>query len=228
MKAITLITRAMKAAGVISSEETPQSSDTSDALTVLNAMLDSWSVSRLYIYQLLEENFPLTIGQTTYTMGPGGNFNTTRPNDIQSLYVRYNGIDYPIKQIDNDAYSDIALKNTIAGIPQFMYYDPQNPTGELNFWPAPFANMSVYIQTPSQMTQFHDLVTDVAFPAGYQEAITYSLALRIAAEWGLPPNPSLMQLAEHAVARLQTNNSAAPVLKPDFTTGNGRFNIYRG
>mgnify|MGYP001385330886 CR=1 FL=1 len=37
----------------------------------LNAMLDSWSIDRLMVYQTLQESFALTSGTGTYTIGPG-------------------------------------------------------------------------------------------------------------------------------------------------------------
>ncbi|SNT33744.1 hypothetical protein SAMN06265795_12645 [Noviherbaspirillum humi] len=229
MKAIDLITRALVGAGILASGETPKNDEVQTGLQVLNDMLDSWSVSRLFVYQLLEENFPLTVGKGTYTIGPGGDFSTARPIDIQSCYARLNNVDYPITLIDNDAYSDIGLKASVPGLPLFLYYDPQTPLGEINFWPVPSQAMTFFIQTPRQLTQFTDQTADVTFPPGYAEALRYGLIVRLAAEFGLPVSQAAAELSKSSIERLQTNNSTVPVLRPEFSTGgSGRFNILRG
>lgn len=229
MKAIDLINRSMRGAGILGSGEIATSDEANDSFLILNDMLDSWSVSKLFVYQLLEENFPLVIGQAVYLMGPGGDFNTTRPTAIQSAYVRLNGIDYDLEPIDNDAYSAIALKTTIPSIPQFLYYDPKFPAGEINLWPNPSQAMSIFIQTPRQLTQFPDLVTDISFPPGYAEALRYALIVRLSSEFNVPLPRGAAELEQSSIARLQTVNSNAPVLRPGYSNRmNGRFNINKG
>ena len=69
-------------------------------LEVLNAMLESWSLDSLMCFQEIQENFALTSGIGTYTIGAGGAFNTTRPIKIVSVFIRDTAnVDYPLEVI---------------------------------------------------------------------------------------------------------------------------------
>jgi len=229
MKAVDLLTRALRAIGNVGSGETPNADDINTAFAALNDMLDSWGTSRLFVYQLAEQSFPLVTGQATYLVGPGGDFNTTRPTKIDSAYVRLGQIDYQLDPIDNDAFSAIALKATAPALPKYFYYNPQMPAGELNLWPVPQSGLTIFMQSPQQLSQFPDQVTDIAFPPGYAEAIRYGVMPRLAAEGLGRVTAEQEKLAESSVARIKTLNSRVPVLRPAYGAGAGsRFNINRG
>lgn len=224
MIAIDMLTRALRAVGNVGSGETPNADDINTALLAANDMLDSWSSSKLYVFQMLEESFALTAGQGAYQIGPGGDFVTVRPTAVQSAFVRRSGLDYPLEAITNDAYSSIGMKAGFQGIPQFFYYNPTIPTGELSIWPTPQSGLTLYMQSPQQLTQFVDLTTDLILPPGYAEAIRYSLMPRLAAEGLGVVNADQIAIAKSSVDRLQTLNSNVPVLRTG--ASNGRFNIY--
>lgn len=222
-----MLTRALRAVGNVGSGETPNADDINTALLAVNDMLDSWSVSRLYVYQLLEESFPLVAGKGTYLIGATGDFVTARPTAVDSAYVRMSNIDYPLNEITNDAFSNIGMKTGFSGIPQFYFYNSLMPNGELNFWPCPQASLTLFLQSPKQLTQFPDLVTDIAFPPGYAEAIRYALMPRLAAEGLGMLNAEQKELSSSSVERIKALNSNVPVLRPAYSQG-GRFNIFAG
>lgn len=224
MIAIDMLTRALRAVGNVGSGETPSADDINTALLAVNDMLDSWSASKLFVFQMLEESFPLVAGQGVYLVGPSGGFVTVRPTAVQSAFVRMGALDFPLEAIGNDAYSGIGMKASFSAIPQFFYYNPQAVNGELNIWPVPQAGLSIFIQSPQQLTQFTDLTTDISLPPGYAEAIRYALMPRLAAEGLGAVNNEQLKLAESSVARIQTLNSNVPVLRTG--AGNGRFNIF--
>jgi hypothetical protein len=229
MKAIDLLTRALRAVGNVGSGETPNADDINTAFAALNDMLDSWGTSKLFVYQLAEQSFPLASGKSSYLIGPGADFDTVRPTRIDSAYVRLGQTDYPLDPIDNDAYSNITLKGSAPALPKFFYYNPQMPAGELNLWPVPQGALTIFIQSPQQLTQFPDQVTDIAFPPGYAEAIRYGVMPRLAAEGLGRVTPQQQQMAESSVARIKTLNSRVPVLRPAYgADAGGRFNINRG
>jgi hypothetical protein len=112
MTALDIIKRAMRICGVIGQNETPTSSEADDGLVALNDMLDSWSTDRTYIYSILQENFPLSAGVVTYTIGTGGTFNTNRPIAIDNVFIRLNGADFPVKEINSQDYNSITVKTS--------------------------------------------------------------------------------------------------------------------
>lgn len=219
MKAIDLITRALKAIGNIGSGETPTAEDANDSLMILNEMLDSWSTSSTLVFCNKEESFPLQSNKGVYTMGDGGDFPTVRPIDIQSAYIRLGAVDYSVTMIDNDAYSSIATKTTTAGIPRYMYVNPAMPAVELCLWPVPQDGQTLFIQTAQQLTQFPDLTTEVPLIPGYLEAIRLSLIPRLAAEGLGEAKAGAIDLARSSLTRIKSINSKVPVLKPGFGPG---------
>ena len=72
MTALDLIKRALRLLGVEASGETPGVNESTEALNVLNMMLDQWSLEKLMVYTLTNNLFTVTAGVTTYTMGPAG------------------------------------------------------------------------------------------------------------------------------------------------------------
>jgi hypothetical protein len=67
--ALDLITGAMRNIGVLEAGETPSSQDSSDALQVLNDLLESWSLDHLYVYASVENILTYTAGQYQYSVG---------------------------------------------------------------------------------------------------------------------------------------------------------------
>ena len=86
-----IITRALRLLSQLNSGVQPTISEQGDALSTLNAMIDSWRNDRLMCYALQEEAIPLTQGVATYTIGPTGALVTTRPVKIESARVDAGG-----------------------------------------------------------------------------------------------------------------------------------------
>src|SRR5438309_11784869 len=74
-----IIQSSMRLLGATTHGRTASAPALADGLTALNLLLDSWNADRLNIYNIAANTYALTAGQQTYTMGTGGNFNTTRP-----------------------------------------------------------------------------------------------------------------------------------------------------
>ena len=78
-----LIRSSLRLIGAISSSESPAADESMDALEALNMMLNSWGAVRF-----LSKNTPtithILNGSTSYTIGSGGDINTTRPTDRKS------------------------------------------------------------------------------------------------------------------------------------------------
>lgn len=225
MTALDLIKRAMRICGAIGQNETLTSSEADDGLVALNDMLDSWSTDRTYIYSILQENFPLTSGVVTYTIGTGGTFNTNRPVAIDNVFIRLNGADFPVKAIDSQGYNSITVKTTNGGIPQYYFYNPAFPLATISLWGAPSAGCVIYLNTWQQLTQFADLATDYSFPQGYARALAYGLAMEIAPEYGMRITPEAMTTAMLSQANIRNRNLPAPIMKTEVgLIGNNNYN----
>ena len=69
---IDIISRALKDIGALEAGETPTPDAAQDAFDMFNDMLDQWSNESMMVYYKTEIIFPITSGQTQYTIGPGG------------------------------------------------------------------------------------------------------------------------------------------------------------
>lgn len=226
MTAIDLITRALRTAGVYGSAETPSAADAVDSLAVLNEMLDSWSVARLYVYQIVTNSLVATVNKSTYTIGAGGDFNVTRPTHITHAIYSVSGIDYTLRQATRESFASIPFK-AAEGIPELFSYEPSHPLGVISLWCTPGVVGTINIQSPQQLTEFPTLATDVELPPGYEAAIRLSLAVALRDEFDLPPKPVLSTRAAQAVKRVRRLNVSVPTLNSPMVIAESR-NIITG
>jgi hypothetical protein len=67
---IDIISRALKDIGALEAGETPTSEAATDALDMLNDLIDQWSNEDMMVFNVTEIIFPVIAGQTQYTIGP--------------------------------------------------------------------------------------------------------------------------------------------------------------
>jgi hypothetical protein len=214
MKAQEVIRRAYKLAGIIGRNDTLTSEEAQDGLMTLNEMLESWSTEITYVFSVQQSSFPLVYGQGAYTFGPGGDF-PTRPSLIDSAFMRINNIDYPLIKIDVTDYASIAFKGN-AAFPQYFYYNQSFPLSTLTLWGTPSTlPATLYVNEWTRLDQFANLVVDVEFPPGYQQAIIYNLAMLLAPNDGLEVLPTVARIATESLARIRALNLPDPVMKTE-------------
>jgi hypothetical protein len=69
---IDIISRALKDIGALEAGETPTPEAAADAFDMLNDLLDQWSNEDMMVFYKTEIVFPITPGQSQYTIGPTG------------------------------------------------------------------------------------------------------------------------------------------------------------
>ena len=161
------------------------------AFGVLNNVLASWSAENLQAPYRTVESFPLTIGQASYTIGTSGspNFNTVRPDYVTYVFRRdSNNLDYQLIDYTKEQY-DAVFQKQLQGLPQWYYYDAQYPNGVLYLYPTDVqAADTLFIGVP-QAYCFNSLLFHYfhygKFPGEYFEDLKYSLAERLAPEYGM-------------------------------------------
>lgn len=226
--ALDMIKRSMRLIGALGQSEDPTAQEATDALNSLNSMLDSWSLERLMIYQVKQENFTWTGGQSSRTIGSGGNFSTTRPNKIEDGFVRISNIDYPYRVVNHDVYDAIPDKTTQSEYPEIIYYKQASPLGTLYAWPVPSDSVSIYINHWVPLQSFSALTTSIALPAGYQRAIEYNHAVELHGEYPELDLPaSVVQIARESKAAIKRTNPVSMIAQIEIMTG-GRSDIHAG
>jgi hypothetical protein len=203
-----IITKAFSNIGI----ENATTSQYADALDALNMMLDALSARGLLTTSTVYENFPITGSSTSYTIGVGGNFNTSKPLTIQEAFIRdSSGLDYPLVIMGVGDYMDLSNKN-MTGMnsrPSGIYYDPgisqqAVQTGTIFFYPTPDQAYTFYMRTEKMFTEFASLSTATTFPLYYNEMLTTNLPIRLAVPFGISISPELKYLATESM-RIVTN-----------------------
>lgn len=230
--ALDMITVALRRVGVAAPGETLSADQANDALAVLNTMLDSWSTQRLSVYQILEEDFLLTANDGEYTIGTGGDFNTTRPVKIDdSSFVRYSNIDYPLEIIGVNAYNAQPFKSNSSTVPYALYCDYAYPLASIFLYPVPSVAGTLHLCSWKALQSFSGLTTALSLPPGYRRAIEWNLAKELSPEYGRPVNGDILREAASSKKSIQNINAPGKTLVNEAAYMRFRdisLNIYEG
>lgn len=211
----TIIERALRLIGAVSSGEDAITDELNDGLVALNAMIESWSTERLAIYAYQNKTFTLVPSDATITLGGTTPDVDTRPERIENLYVTEGGFDYQVQLVNADRWAAIGDKATTSNLPSLAYYEPTYPQGVLNLWPVPTTGNTLTIQMWITLTAFASLSTDVSLPKGYERALAYNLAIEISPEYEIQPSPIVMKIAADSYANIKRANQRSIISYPE-------------
>jgi len=221
-----IVKKSLQKLGALVKSESPSADEANDGFSSLNQLLESWSNDSATIPSRAWETFTLVSGQSTYTMGSGQTFNTTRPTNIIQAYVRIGGVDNDVDIINDTAYNEIPFK-ALTGVPQFLNYDNANPTDNLRIYPVPASGYQLFILSEKPLTSFTTLDTVITLPPGWERALIYNLALELAPEYGVEPDPSIAAIAAKSLGLVRLATVRARPIDA-YPQGTGVRNIYSG
>lgn len=231
--ASTLILAACRMIGSKTPGDTLTTNEQTDFLYDLNSWMDSIGLDVSLCYQLLQESKALSANVSSYTIGTGAAFNTTRPNDIvDPCFVRdAANTDYPLKIIDAIAYGRLNLKSVTGSFPTYLFYDHAfaSSLGTIFLYPMPnAAGYTLYINSWKQLQSFAAISTAIALPPGYQLMIESNFAIRLAG--GLTNvSPEVAKIARDSMARVRSLNLPDTIMRCDPTVaGAGAPSIILG
>lgn len=227
-----IVTRSLRLIEEVGAGQTARAEDANDALVALIAMLDSWSIDGQLVFTETVEDFSLTGNDGSYTIGTGGDFNTTRPLKIRAAtIVEPSGTDrteLEVLSMEEYAYqTDL----TVTGRPQRVYYDANYPTGTLRFHPVPSQTYTVTLYTEKPLTNFTTVNDTVTMPPGYERALAYNLAVEIAPEFGKQASPAVSRIAIQSRNAIRTQNGLndkMTMVVDDALVSDQPFDIYSG
>lgn len=214
ISALDMIKQVLKTVGVLGVGQSPSSTDVDDVLFQLNMMLAEWNSQRWIVYRL-EDLSCVANGNETYTIGPTSDFSCAlRPDRIESAFCRQitqpapNQPDWGLQLIQSwSDYQQIALKKQTSS-PDYLFYDPAYPRGELHFWPVPLPEIyELHVQVKEQFTGFTDLTTKFSFPPNYYATVFHNLVLRAAGIFGRDPPQVSVKFAQIGMNNLRKANT---------------------
>lgn len=213
--ALDLIQSAARLTGALASGETLNANEASDCLLVLNDLLENWSNERLSVWGAANETFTLVPGQATYTIGPAGNFNTTRPVYITDAYCTFGDVDFHIDIIGQEQYNLINLKSMQQPIVEKLLYVNDFSLGRITLWPVPNTAIPLVLSTSRVLTFPVTLATSLTGPPGFLKALRFCLAVELAPEFGMEPSAAVVQIAADAKRDYKSANQTPIVSRCD-------------
>ena len=206
-----LIRATLRLIGAISSSETPNADESGDALEALNMMLGSWGASRFLSASTGKVTHNCN-GSTSYTIGVGGDIDTTRPTAIYNAHWTSGGQDYPLSFLDYSDYQDIGIK-TIGSIPEYIVLKPDNPLSTIYLFPVP-ANGTLTLDNVRPATDL-TLADDLPYPPEWIRAMKFNLAIELSPEFGFTVSPELVALAQESKAVVMRSMVTVPLARFD-------------
>lgn len=222
-----LMDRAFRALGVLRVGQSASGNYQTEGLSLLNAYIDQLLLERLVVPQILQTTKTLTAGDGDYTVASGGDINVARPVKLDRVFVRWQNIDYPLRELTRQEYMDIRAKS-LQSLPIAWFYDALYPTPVLYLYYVPDQAYELHVDYWSQLSSFASASTDVAMPPGYESFLWAGLAMYM---WPFYPNaavaPGIIKIRDNARRMIEQNNTVPPILTPVFGTKSrgGRYNV---
>lgn len=215
---LDLLTDSLKDLGAIGVGETLSADEQQDALRALNQMIGTWQTESLVVYARNQEVFTYVSGSKSYTIGVGGDFNTTRPTTIDAAYARNaqdNDLEIYVAKSYSD-YADIVAKGSSSNLITAIYYDPTYPLGTIYVWPVPSdSSYRLVLWTWKTVTEYTSVATVISLPPGYERALRSNLAVELAPRYGREISAVLASTAVESKAQLKRMNMDIPTLTFD-------------
>jgi hypothetical protein len=240
MTVLTMIESCLTLLNVNAVGDALSDAEAQDILQTLNMMMDQWKTEQFLLYMIKDINFAVTANTQTYTIGPGGTWDTTtddRPERIENAFCRTSGggtlnIDFVMRQMTHKTFQDLPLKGFGTSYPTHYMYVPDYPLGVISLYPVPAQALRCYLGVWMQFASFTGLTQTIRLPPGYLQTIRYNLAAELIPQYGTPPEVGalIIKRAEEHKNQLRTINNEPRMMKFDsaLTAGSGRFCIWTG
>jgi hypothetical protein len=205
MTVLDLIKSSLRLIHQLGPGRSPSNSEVTDALLVLNAMLEAWSIERLAVYEMGRDIYTWPAHTASRTIGPGADFDTVRPARIDEAGILEDGAERDLQIWCVRKWKAIERKSD-RGTPAVLYNDGGHPRSTLWLWRVPTVSTSLVLYPWRALTGFTETTQDVEFPPGYADAIRYNLAVHLGEEWGRPVSDRVEIMAADKKGRIKAGN----------------------
>lgn len=226
-----LIKGALGDIGAIGPGESIPAEDVTDLYNRANRMISAWSNDSALIFADTLVSYALTSGDGEYTIGSGGDINTTRPTKIKTAYVTNGVNDYSLRIIDEYKFSKIHNKTLQTTYPCYLYYRTGYPLGTIHLQGLPTSGFTLKMDVEIPLTEFTSLTQTLSLPPGYEEAIQHNLAIRYAPTYEKAVPMDIKELARDGLDMIKQANRRNNFYEAELNapgTGRGYYDINTG
>lgn len=219
--ALEIIEDALGLTNAIGVDQTLTADETTDGLRILNDLIENWSTQSLAVYGQANQTFNTAANQAVYTIGVGGNWNTTRPERINlPAYSTVQGVTFPYMPMTQGEYNLISYKaQPGGGTDQLQYYLYVNeyPLGLITLWPVPNAVFPITLSIDRVLSQVVSAGTSISFPQGYADAFKNNLAVKLGPRFGkkMANYPDIVMQARDSLGDIKRANKRLRVMRCD-------------
>lgn len=164
---------------------TPSPDQYNELIPAVNRMLQAKNCNGHSVFATSIDQYELNSGQKIYTIGPGGDFPTARPQfikDANLVFPTTPQLRTPLKILDEHEWSLISMQDIGSSLPWAIFYNPTygsdgRGTIYLAFQPPDGYLLELYTWTllGASFTSITDLVI---LPDGYEDFIVTNMAVK--------------------------------------------------
>lgn len=229
-----IITAALIDLGVLEPGDALSASDGAIGLRHLNQFIGLLKTQNLSCPFLSREVFTVVANQGSYTIGPGGDFDTVRPQSLSGAAwlapttgATTGRLEVPVRVLTDQEWASLSLKGMTNAQWTAVHYTATyaGGLGTIELWPVPDTDLSDLVLYRGDVIQgFANLTTFYDFPSGYAELLQFNLEKRLcrvyggAREWTALDN----ELARDAIRFVKRQNFRLAETPIDQTLGRGR------
>jgi hypothetical protein len=203
--------------------ETIATADIQSLIFTLNGILDGYGAEYLTVYNsTVLSSFSLSANKGAYTLGSSGTDWTLAliPSILTGVgAIIAPNLENPLQVLTDPEWARIGLKTLTSTIPQAVWIQNTSPTVTFNFWPVPSAAVAVRIYGANQITRVTASTDLLNLPAGFQELLTYDLAIKASPKFGANLPAWLIPAWQQARTRVKESNFEGFISRPDATLG---------
>lgn len=173
----------MTDAGLLAEGDDPSSEQLAVGLGRLNDIANFWQTQGVRLWLETDLSITLIAGQSTYTFGPAGTVNMTRPTRVKDAgyYLDANNNRRPLTLISRDEYN--RLSNVVNTGPLNSYWaDKQQTLLSIKFWMTPDAQAALgtaHVVIQQQVVNSVSLTDTMNFPLEWFIALRWAYAEEI-------------------------------------------------
>ncbi len=182
----SIINAALRKLGILAEGQSASTAQLLTGAEALNSLLKLLETKGMPLWAIKEYTFSTIANTSSYNIGNSQILATPMPLKVVQAYrIESSGASNVPMNIYTHYDYNLLPVNATSGEPINLYYQPFAQYGTIRLWPTPSDDTTTV--TITYQRPFEDMVAgtdDVDFPSYWTDAIIYTLAWRLAPEYG--------------------------------------------
>lgn len=169
--------------GLVQDGDSPDSAQLADGMMRLNDMANLWVTQGVKLWLITDQSIPLVAGTDTYTLGPSGSVNMTRPLQVfEAYYLDSSNNRTPLSILSWTDWARLSQVTTQGALNSILV-DKQQTLLSIRTWQVPDtteATGTLHVLLRNQVTNVTMLTDTIGFPIEWAMALRWGLASDLA------------------------------------------------